>query len=206
MAEKGKSNSGRISNGAIIGIVAGAIFLIILIAILVISGMTGTGNVVNSDNYQTQNNPSTTIQNCHDVQVPYEETYSETIPYTGQKCDNINLQYTKSFSVCQSRDSGFLGIGSQQAVVTCKITNLDTVGGSFGAIVGFMINGQENTEQQSQYIYPQQSYEFTYSLDSETSNCICREQIPTKQVCRDVTLYRDVEKTRTVYRTETQCN
>lgn len=69
--------------------------------------------------------------------------------------------------------------------------------------------GQELSATKSNYVYPQSTEVFEYSHDAEITGCFCREvTIPTKQICRDVTKYRDIQKQRTIteYRSERQCN
>jgi len=64
----------------------------IIVIILISSGKIMTGNVVaegnNLENSQAKGN-------CREVQVPYEdiETYTESMPFTDEECENTPLKY-----------------------------------------------------------------------------------------------------------------
>lgn len=178
--------------------IAGGIALVIIIAILVV--FTG-----NTSKFVTPN--------CQ--QVPYEEQeeymkmeyYTESVPYTDQECENKNFVYKKSFGECKDRQSGLFGLGDQPAKFSCTLTNLDNEGGTFSVKIGFDIGDQEITETQSRYIYPQSSATFSYERDLSINSCICLEQeIPSKQICRDVIRYNEVQRERqvTAYRPVTK--
>ena len=74
--------------------------------------------------------------------------------------------------------------------------------------IGFNIKGQQLEETISKTIYPDSSETFKITREAEIDSCYCYETAPTKQVCRNVIDYKDIEKTKTVtkYRTEQQCN
>lgn len=146
-------------------------------------------------------NPKVISPICHDVPVPYNDTeyYTESEPYTHSVCNDINLVYKKDRGNCASRSSGFLGFGATPASYDCTITNLDSMGATFSLDLGFNVQGQQLHETQSKYIYPQQSATFSITRDAATDSCFCNEvNIPTKQECRDVIDYHDVQKSRIV--------
>ncbi len=131
-------------------------------------------------------------------QVPYvvKEDYTEKVPQTQQQCDNIALTAKVQKGECINRATGFLGfIGNHPASYSCSITNYDTEAGSFSMTIGFNVKGQQLSETQSKYIYPQTTEQFSISRESDIDNCFCNEQIPTKQVCHDVIVMVDQTKT-----------
>ena len=185
------------------------VFVLFLISALIIISCTQqtTGQVVGPK--------------CRDVQVPYEaqegymktEYYTETVPYTDRECENKFLIYKKVTGNCEDRKSGLFGLGDQPAKYSCTITNLDNEGGTFSMKIGFNVGSQKLENTQSKYVYPQSSETFNYQVDASIDSCYCAEQVPTKQVCRDVIKYKDVQKERQVtaykpvtkYRTEQRC-
>lgn len=187
------------------------VLVVFVIVLLFLFANRPTGNTVNlgqenqEDNVQTQQQAQIS---CKDVQVPYDylEEYQETVPYTDRECENQNLVYKVERGSCTTRKSHIFS-ADDPAEYSCTITNLDTEGGTFSMNIGFNIQGQQLKETQSKYIYPQSSETFSIQRDASVDSCFCSEIIPTKQVCRDVTRYQEVTKTRTVtrYRTEQKC-
>ncbi len=175
-----------------------------LIVLIIVIGASLTGNVVRSG----ESNSGEDVV-CKEVQVPYDylEEYQETVPYTDRECENQKLSYKVERGECLQRVDRFL-YEDEPAKYSCVIYNLDEVGGTFGITIGFKVEGQVLEETQSKYIYAQSSNTFTVSRDATVESCYCQEEVPTKQVCRDVTRYKEVTKTRTVvrYRNEEQCN
>lgn len=188
-----------------------AVFIIMFLVMSYITGVNPTGRAIAE------------ADNCKDIQVPYEEQeaymkteyYVDTVPYTDRECENKNLVYKMDRGTCSNRQSGILGLGDQPAKYSCTITNLDSEAGTFSVEIGFNIGTQQLKTLQNEYIYPQSSKTFSYSSDTKIDSCFCVEKsIPTKQVCRDVIKYQDVQKERQVtayrsvtkYRTEQQCN
>lgn len=181
--------------------------------------------IVLSDNQNTNNPNSLTSnqnKNCHQVETPYEdqesylktEYYTESVPYTDQECESKDLVYKKDTGICSNWEDNWLS-DNTPAKYSCVITNLDTEGGTFSLEIGFNVGSEQLKETQSKYIYPQSSETFDVERDSAIDSCFCRESsIPTKQVCRDVIKYRDVQKERQVYdnkpvtkyKTETVCD
>lgn len=174
-----------------------------ILSIIFISGCTQQSTTGGAINNPVQTN------NCKDVQVPYLKTeyYMETVPYTDTECQNVPLIYKKETGSCTDRVSGLFGLGDRPAKYSCTITNLDSVGGTFSMNIGFNAGGQKLETTQNKYIYAQSSETFEYQYDAKIDGCYCSEQVPTKQVCHDVTKYRDVQRERqvTAYRTEQQC-
>lgn len=153
-------------------------------------------------------NPTPT-RKCRTVQVPYDdlEEYYETVPYTDRECEAKNLVYKLERGSCMDRQDNW--IEDEPAKYSCTITNLDEQPASFSVNVGFSVQGQELGETQNSYIYPQSSHTFNVQRDANIDSCFCREvNLPTKQVCRDVTKYRKELRTRriTSYRSEQQCD
>lgn len=189
-----------------------------IVVIVIVSGVIFTGRIgtfVQSPSYSNQ-------PKCRDIQVAYEaqeeymktEYYTETVPYTDRECESKRLVYKKETGTCQDRQSGLFGLGDQPAKYSCTITNLDNEGGTFSMRIGFNVGNQQLETTQSKYIYPQSSATFSYEVDATIDSCYCSEQVPTKQVCRDVIKYREIQKQRQVtaykpvtkYRTEQRCN
>ena len=163
---------------------------------------------------------SKTIPNCKNVQIPYEsqeeylktEYYTETVPYTDTECESKLLVYKVQKGSCVNREDNFFA-DDEPAKYSCTITNLDNEGGQFSMRIGFNVNGQQLEETQSRYIYPQSSETFRIERDASIQNCYCAENVPTKQVCRDVIKYQEIQRERQVtaykpvtkYRTEQKC-
>ena len=170
----------------------------------------GSTGAVTADSSGSESTLRPRGQTCRNVQVPYTETesYSESVPYTDEECENKQLVYRKTRGQCKDWVDNYF-YSDEPATFDCTLTNLDTEGGLFSMKIGFMVGGQELTEVQNKYLYPQSSETFRVTRNAKIDSCYCAEQsIPTKQVCRDVTRYRDVPRTREVtkYRTEQQCN
>ncbi|MFH1433070.1 MAG: hypothetical protein ABIG84_07695 [archaeon] len=189
------------------------LFSIILIATVFLSGCSGPTSTTGQSIFSTTK--------CEDVKVSYEEQeeylkteyYTETVPYTDTECENKPLVYKKEKGSCQQRQSGLLGFGDQPAEYSCTITNLDSEGGTFSMRIGFNVGSQQLDTTESRYIYPQSSETFSYRYDTKMNGCFCIENVPTKQVCRDVIKYKEVQKERQVtayrpvtkYKTEQKC-
>lgn len=144
---------------------------------------------------------------------PYTETYTEQEPFTDTRNVQKDLVYNVANTVCAQR----VPLVSD-AKVTYTVKNLDTDGGYFTLWVGFTLpDGNKIGQQVSNYIYPSQSADFTYTANAQVANCPYNVvSIPTKTTTESFTNYRgvqksrteytDVQKSRTVtkYRTETQ--
>jgi len=172
---------------------------------------------------------------CKDIEVPYDaqesytvqepylrtEEYSESEPYIVEECEDIELSYNHQEGSCiQYKDNFFSD--DEPATYSRTINNLDSeAGGTFFVNIGFRIGGVVVKEEQNAYIYPQSSHTFYAEQMAEINNCYFTVDIvPTKQVCEDVTKYKNVLKTRQVtdykavtkertvtkYRTETVCD
>lgn len=187
--------------------------LFLILVINLIYGCTTTGNVV------APQQPK-----CRDVNVPYEaqeeymktEYYTETVPYTDEECEDKQLIYKMEKGSCQDRQSGLFGLGDKPAKYSCEITNLDSEGGTFSVTIGFITEDNQELEKSlNKYIYPQSTETFSYEVDAGINRCYCSEKsIPTKQICRDVIKYREVQRERQVtayrpvtkYKTEQKCD
>lgn len=212
-----KSSSKWLSIIVVIGVVVILVFLISQSL-----SKSTTGNVVVSSQVAPAgNSPVVPTKSCSDVQVPYQEQeeyvkteyYIETVPYTDKECEAKYLTYKVEKGTCSNRKDNFFA-SDEPAKFDCTITNLDSEAGTFGMTIGFMVNGQKLEETQTNYIYPQSSEKFSISRDASVTSCYCAEQVPTKQVCRDVIKSRDVQRERQVtayrpvtkYKTEQQCS
>ncbi|MFQ6121031.1 MAG: hypothetical protein ACE5KE_14245 [Methanosarcinales archaeon] len=177
-----------------------------------------------------------TGQNCREVQVPYEdiEYYTETVPYTDQECETKTLVYSitdfKVTGSCVDYDERckkyILGICVEkeefcvERKTTCSLNlnNLDDERGTW--VIRFTLYGDGSVmekESVSKFLYPQTSgnVQKTFTLIGEEkcnknqySCSYGATNEPTKQICRDVIKYKEVQKSRTVtrYRTETRCD
>lgn len=165
------------------------------------------------------------------------EYYTESVPYTDQECETKNLVFnlqkgndcndrcTKTVEVCLKY---FLGICSSketrcvagQADYSITVTNLDDEGGvwSYSGIFN-TDSGRLDGGTVRQYIYPRgsETFRFQYKWSGNEANPVnpdlnscsySTEEIPQKEICRDVIKYKDVQKSRQVtkYRTEEQCS
>lgn len=215
MVEKKDNNKPTKSSNTGLYMVIVALAVVIVFVIVLFGSGSLTGNTIakntNTVNAEDTNVADTQVQkNCRDVQTPYDylEEYQETVPYSDRECESKTLTYKLEKGSCLDYDDNWLS-QDQPAKYSCTITNLDTEAGTFSVTIGFDVQGQNLEETQSQYIYPQSSKTFAISRMSHINSCFCYEQnIPTKQVCRDVTRYKEVTKTRTVirYRTDTVCD
>ncbi len=146
---------------------------------------------------------------CRDVQVPYEaqESYQDKEPYSDEVCNNVELVYKKETGSCKQYADNFFA-GDEPSKYDCTVTNLDNKAGTFSMEIGFYIDGQENVETISKYIYPQSSETFYAEKMARIQSCTCSlTKVPQKQECETVTKYRPVTKYRTItkYKTETVC-
>lgn len=150
------------------------------------------------------------------VRVPYKttENYVESVPvqeqeeYLDEVCNDQPISYIHEWVECS------LGGLSSYGESSVKITNTDSVGGTFRLNIGYKDGGNFYGLPDSNYIYPGSSAIFTYSLTPSSFDSCSYEimEVPTKEVCeyekayRTVTVYKDVIKTRDVtkYRDETQ--
>ncbi len=219
----------------VIGVLIG-LFILFLIG-LYISNNSGSQLFIS-----TNNEPKCSdVQVPYETQEEYQKTeyYTETVPYTDRVCESKNLVYSiTDFSVdggCITYNERcidyILGICSEKIKycvnkeITCSLNlnNLDNENGQWG--IEFLLyqgNSLSNTQIITPSLYPQtnQRVSYTFSLIGEeqadkTYSCSYRvSNTPTKQVCRDVIKYKDVQKSRQVtaykpvtnYRTETKCN
>ncbi|MCK9568035.1 hypothetical protein M0R72_03715 [Candidatus Pacearchaeota archaeon] len=198
MKAKNKNNNLLIGILIIVGLVFCSLLLINLVP---------TGNII--DGTSNKNSQETYTETCKEVQVPYDyiEEYSETVPYTEEECESQELVYKKETGTCLQRKDNFFS-EDEPAKYDCTITNLDDEAGVFSITIGFNVGNERLEETQNKYIYPQSSETFIVEKDATIDSCYCYENsIPSKQVCKDVTKYKEVIKTRTVtrYKTEEQC-
>ncbi|MBU0906900.1 MAG: hypothetical protein KKD18_06415 [Nanoarchaeota archaeon] len=210
------------------------LFLFLIVAIFLFYAgsqqkSTVTGNVISDLSQQN-------CQEVQ-VPYDYVEEYQETVPYTAQKCETKNLVYSVTNEkwntpACnqwsKKCDDKFLGIPThctdfctdKTLSYSLDINNLDEEQGSWTVNINFYKQGTTyKTYPVTQSLYPKTTKTFTAVLkvtgdspsgdaNQEFSADYSLKNIPTKQVCRDITDYKEVTKTRTVtkYRTETKCD
>ncbi|MEE9174973.1 MAG: hypothetical protein V3U19_02240 [Thermodesulfobacteriota bacterium] len=171
------------------------------------------------------------------------EYYSETVPYTETECSDTELVYRSTIEnigrnvVCSDSHEECvkktLGVCTSTETVCDKytetasfsITNLDTKAGTWGikwwkacrSDQQFCTGPKTEIGSATVYLDPTEtkptSKSITYDAKAQEYLFSGFKSIPTKQVCKDVTKYKEVQKERQVtafktvtkYRTETVC-
>lgn len=228
--------------GVFLVVVAVAVLIFAVFVIRIGNGGGVTGNAVNTVNSAVPNEPKCRdVQVPYETQEAYEKTeyYTESVPYTDNVCDTKKLIYSiTNFDVtggCTDYDERcvdyILGICTEKVKyciyksITCSLNlnNLDDENGRWG--VKFQLYQESSiadTKTVTPYLYPQTtqivSYTFTLTGEEKADKTYsCNYQVvdePTKQVCRDVIKYKDVQRSRQVtaykpvtkYKTETKCD
>ncbi len=218
-----------------IGVIIIGVILIVAFAYLI--GINQSSQQPTAQAIAQTNQPKSNCRDVQEP-YQATETYTETVPYTETVCETKQLIYkstadnmtrnvvcTKSHQECQNY---VLGICSSWNTVcdeytetaTLEITNLDTERGNWnfqwqsycrwnqplckgtenvGSFQSMIIDPSSTSSRTTSITYPSNGQEVLY---------VNFTYIPTKQVCRDVTNYKDVQRTRTVtqYRTVTKCD
>lgn len=190
----------------------------------------------NQNTQNSQANSSEKLCSNIQVPYDYIEEYQETIPYTDRECETKNLIYSATndkwnYAVChqwsKKCDSSFLGIptdctdfcADKSLSYSVDINNLDENQGSWTVNINLYKQGNlYKTVPINQFLYPKTTKTFNgiIRVTADSPNGDANQDysagynvlyIPTKQVCRDVTKYKEVTKIRTLkgYRTEQQC-
>ncbi|MBI2675409.1 MAG: hypothetical protein HYX24_03055 [Candidatus Aenigmarchaeota archaeon] len=172
------------------------------------------------------------------------EYYSETVPYTDRECESKKLVYSitdfaiKS-QICNKKIEECIKylpiIGTctekinycidRQVVCSVKVNNFDDEPGTWTVRFDFYKDGSNNiigSDTRNIFVYPHDTTEaggLTSITEKEllTTTYTCTRVVtvePTKQVCRDVTKYKQVQKEKQVtayrpvtkYRTEQKCD
>ncbi|MFA5797345.1 MAG: hypothetical protein WC916_04895 [Candidatus Woesearchaeota archaeon] len=170
------------------------------------------------------------------------EYYTETVPYTDQECEQKTLVYSVTnfiveSSVCNTQEEvchkSYPVIGCTDKTVYCvdrdvictlSLNNLDTERGSWTYTFSFFkleTNRVLTTATVSDWLYPQTSRTIRATgkitskdeINTRYSCSYAATYEPTKQICRDVIKYKDVQKERQVtayrpvtkYKTEQKC-
>jgi len=204
----------------------------ILLAVFIITflGNTSfTGNVISSHSRSNCKD----VQ----VPYDYKEEYIDTVPYSDEVCESKELTYNLQdfvidYNSCQKTEERclkyILGICSKKETycvekkIQCKldITNLDDQKGYWGVQFEFMSRDDHSTtvgtsktggslySQETETFYGSKTF---YNEEEASKDYTCRYKVtsaPTKLICRDVTKYKDITRTRTVtkYRTEEKCD
>ncbi len=170
------------------------------------------------------------VPECREVQIAYEfnETYTESEPYTSKECETVNLkskviQGVNMETVCieqncieesfWTRDCKEWECVKDKNIYTFILKNMDDEGGRWAFRMTFQgMSGEVDGGIRRHYIEPEdeQTFMWEYVKNIPTEEVYTDfdvEEIPTKQVCENVIRYRDVEKTRPVtkFRTEEVC-
>ena len=155
----------------------------------------------------------------YELQAPYTEKQCVEVPYIGEECQEDKLAYSVTDQKCYVNgwEKNFINI-------ECKVTNLDSKGGSFIIYAAFASSNQpwyngnwgmlgETGENETVYLYPGSSKTFQYNHEVSSPDtpyvCFCNA-IPlstrevcstvekTRQVCQEVTKYKTLTEYKTV--------
>lgn len=212
------------------------IIFITLIAIVIVGGIILINSSINSTGNVIKNNfQEDSQQNCREEPVPYEEIeeYIDTVPYIDTECEDEILIYSVTdFNIqseCLDYDERclkyFLGLCTEKETFCVKksihfglkINNFDEERGTWP--IQFILYGDSSiidTKSQNVFLYPKESSDlyWTFTLFGEED---CKKNIggnyivenePIKQICEEVTRYKDITRTRTItkYKTKTICD
>lgn len=218
-----------LGNISVVLIIVGIVIIAVIVILLIVTfGVSMTGNAINI--------PSKNCRDVQ-VPYQETEEYSETIPYTDTECETKEIAYSINnfifnYETCnqyQDRcDKYILGICSKKTTfcvdksVSCSLTlrNLDNEERGQWTI-RFLFKASSSvvdTQDVTNFLYPQSEKQFvgvsritSEGEEGDANKAITCSYVeadaPTKQVCKDVTRYKDVIKTRIVtkYKTENQC-
>jgi hypothetical protein len=229
MSKDNKKKSNSLQNILIIG----GIIILAIVAIVAFTNNSSTGNAISNLNSEKV---CKEVQVPYDYIEEYQETvpYTDTECETKNLAYNVE-NFVMDYNTCNEYqdicNKYILGICSDKTTfcvdksVSCSLDlrNLDTEEqGSWTIRFSFYETGTTNliidSKDVIQFLYPQTTKTFTgisriqsEGVDGDANKQITcsyiRETIPTKQICKDVTKYKEVTKTRTVtrYRTEEKC-
>lgn len=217
-------------------LIALAVIVVLAIVFIVNSNNSLTGNVINTDSgLQAQKNcrdvqvPYDYLEEYQET-VPYTDRECETkdLPYSITNFVETSNTCNEEKKDCKT---GFLGVPYDcvsycvDKSISCSLdlNNLDSEeSGTWGIRYNFIERGTSNVikSQDLNYgLYPQTTKLVPGATRIQSSgkdgdankNIGCSynvASVPTKQVCRDVTNYKEVTKTRTVtrYRAEQKCD
>ena len=207
---------------------------VIVVVALINSNSSMTGNVINSGNNEPTKSCKD-VQVPYDYLEEYQETVpytdreceSKNLAYS---IDNFVVESNTCNKYEDDCHKWFLGLCTDKTTycvdksVSCSLLlrNLDTEErGSWTIRFSFYESGTSNiikNEDVNLFLYPQsqdtirgttriQSAGVDGDANKQVTCSYLAANIPTKQVCRDVTKYKEVTKTRTItrYRTENKC-
>lgn len=160
-----------------------------------------------------------TDRECESEYLTYSATNDRWLDSGCNDYDNICHEYN-FFGFCIDEETFCVDRTLSYAV---DMNNLDDKGGTFSAEIGFRKSqggSVFDSEIVDEYLYAQttETFEYTKRITSDSPSGDANyegwygyyqiKSIPTKQVCRDVIKYKDVERTRIVtkYKTERQCD
>lgn len=171
-----------------------SIFVVLLIGVILLIPINTKEMVASTETYYEKEPYAET--EYYTVSEPYAttETYNEKEPFVDTKYTTKNLVHNIALTNCAQKSV------TSDAKVTYTVNNLDTEGGYFQIWVGFTLSdGTKIGQEVSNYIYPSQWTDFTYTANSVVTNCNYDiVSIPTKTISETFTNYRNVAKQRTV--------
>ncbi len=225
-------------------IVSGIVVFVLAVIMFTNGSITQTGNVLNTESAsktpvcRTVQTPYESQE-----EYMKTEYYTETVPYTDRVCETKNLIYSitdftlmanvcdkkieectdYTFGICTSKTTYCIG---RSVACSLILNNLDDESGSWTIGFKFFKQGSTSidaTDTVSKQLYPRASEKIIGGTDQITTKdplntlYTCTYQVtqtPTKQVCRDVIKYKDVQKERQVtayrpvtkYTTEQKCD
>lgn len=211
-----------------------SIVVVAFLIILLLNKPSSTGNIISDTNQNSQQScremqvPYDYIEEYQET-VPYTDTECETKDLA-YNIENFVMDYNtcnEYQDICNKYVLGFCTDKTTFCVdksISCSLNlrNLDTEEqGSWDIKFSFYESGTSSVIQSKDvalFLYPQTSKTFTGvariqstgvsgDANKQITCSYTSSGIPTKQVCRDVTKYHEVTKTRTVtrYRTEEKC-
>lgn len=171
-----------------------SVFVVILIGVILLIPLNTKEMVASIETYY-EKEPYTETE-YYTVSEPYSttETYYEKEPFADTRYTQKDIVYKAEYTTCTGKTL------FSPAKTTVTVTNLDSEGGNFKLWVGKILpDGSKVGQEVSNYIYPQQSVDFTYTVNTGTTSCTYNIlSIPTKTISETFTNYRDVAKQRTV--------
>ena len=215
-------------------IIFGVVLAIVIIVIFAFSNSQISNTSNNNQNQETKKSCKD-VQVPYDYLEEYQETvpYTDRECETKELAYSIT-NFVMGYNTCNKQEyickDTFLGICTEKTYycvdrsVSCSINlkNLDTEErGTWQITFNYLDQNTRNTiksEIRSEFLYPQTEETLTSAVrvtstgvegdaNKDTTCTYQATNVPTKQVCRDVTKYKEVTKTRTVtrYRTEEKC-
>ncbi len=171
-----------------------SVFVVILIGVVLLIPINTKEMVASTETYYEKEPYAETEYYTDSEPYATTETYYEKEPFADTKYTQKDIVYKAEYTTCTGKTL------FSPAKTTVTVTNLDSEGGNFKLWVGKILpDGSKVGQEVSNYIYPQQSVDFTYTVNTGTTSCTYNIlSIPTKRISETFTNYRDVAKQRTV--------